>query len=394
MRVEILPGPCGPCASRWCARAARALLGLIVGWAACGAKPAPLPVTGALAAPTFEITVARCDNGTFWPSSGPVERGGDVRLHVVPVPGFRLDTLYVDGVPVRPARTLVLRDVTAPHVVAATFCPNEYTITATAAPHATISPSGIVPVTHGGDQAFTLVADPGFQVVEVVVDGKPVRAHDRYTFIAVKANHQIVARTSHHAARVIAPGAGERWRAGETREVRWQPLEAEEADSAEVRVSAHGIDGPWEPIWRGLLRTGSALWQVPAIDCDSLVFCVATMDTLFPGSFDTSAGIVSVRDEMDSRLTRFFVQAIPSPASAGPVRLDYSLPSAGEAALEIYTVSGRAVWRQPLGVVPAGRRSAIWDGRLDNGRQAEPGIYFARLTTGQGERNCRLVLLP
>jgi hypothetical protein len=349
-----------------------------------------------LAVPTFEITVAPCENGTIWPPRlAPVARGGDVRLLVVPLQGFRLDSLLVDGVSVRPTRTLVLREVTAPHTVAATFSPNEYTITAAAAPHATISPSGIVPVTHGSDQTFMLVADPGFQVVEVVVDGKPVRAHERYTFAAVKANHNIVARTSHHAARVIAPGAGERWLAGETREVRWQPLESEEADSAEVRVSAHGIDGPWEPIWRGLLRTGSALWQVPAIDCDSLVFCVATVDTLLPGSFDTSAGLVSVRDEMDARLTRFFVQAIPSPASsAGPVRLDYSLPSAGEAALEIYTVSGRAIWRQPLGIVPAGRRSAVWDGKVENGRQAEPGIYFARLTTGQGERNCRLVLLP
>jgi hypothetical protein len=76
------------------------------------------------------------------------------------------------------------------------------------------------------------------------------------------------------------------------------------------------------------------------------------------------------------------------------VRLDYSLPSPGEAALEIYTVSGREVWRQPLGLAPAGRRSAIWDGRLAGGGPAEPGIYFARLSTPHGERNCRLVLLP
>jgi len=351
---------------------------------------------GARAPATYRITVVPSVDGTIWPSRvPPVAHGDDVRLRIIPRPGFRLDTLLVDGVPVRRTRSLMLRDVTAPHTVAARFGPNEYTITAVASPHASITPTGVVTVTHGESQAFTFAADPGFTVREVVVDGKPVRARRRFTFVSVKGDHRIVARTSHHAATVISPEAGELWLAGEMREVRWQPLEMEEADSAEVRVSAHGLDGPWETLWRGLLRTGSVLWEVPAIDCDSLVFCVATVDTLSPAGFDVSTGLVRVRSGTQSdRETRFFVQAIPSPASAGPVRLDYSLPSPGEAALEIYTVSGREVWRRPLGLAPAGRRSAVWDGRLAGGGPAEPGIYFARLSTPHGERNCRLVLLP
>jgi len=375
---------------------ASAVLALLAGWAACGAAPAPTATRGAHVPVTYRITVVPSVDGTIWPTRvPPAARGSDVRLRIVPRPGFRLDTLLVDGIPVRRTRTLVLHGVTAPHTVSAGFSPNEYAIVAAAAPHAIIVPSGIVPVAHGESRTFTFAAEPGFTVGEVVVDGRPVRARRRYTFVSVKTDHRIEARTGHHAATVIAPEAGELWQAGETREVRWQPLETEEADSAEVRVSAHGQDGPWETIWRGLFRTGSVLWEVPAIDCDSLVFCVATTDTLSPGGFDMSAGLVRVRSGMpNDRETSFFVQAIPSPASAGPVRLDYSLPRAGEAALEIYSVSGREVWRQPLGLAPAGRQSAIWDGRLAGGGPADPGVYFARLSTPLGERNCRLVLLP
>jgi hypothetical protein len=36
----------------------------------------------------------------------------------------------------------------------------------------------------------------------------------------------------------------------------------------------------------------------------------------------------------------------------------------------------------------------MWDGRWAGGGRADPGVYFARLSTRHGERNCRLVLLP
>jgi hypothetical protein len=109
---------------------------------------------------------------------------------------------------------------------------------------------------------------------------------------------------------------------------------------------------------------------------------------------DLSRGLVRVRRAQVDVDPGFFVRAVPSPAVAGPIRLEYSVPAPGEAALEIYTVNGREVWRQPLGFALSGRRSATWDGRLAGGARAEPGVYFARLSTRQGERNCRLVLLP
>lgn len=343
---------------------------------------------------SFPITVARSFHGGILPSHpAPVAPGGSVRLAIFPRTGYHLDSLFVDGVAVRRARVLVLRAVRAPHHVSATFAPDVHVILATAGLHVTMEPSGVVPVSHGRSQSFLFAADSGFKVQEVLVDGSPVPARTRYTFTNVRTGHTILVRTEHHAATVIAPEPDALWLAGETREVRWQPLDGEDVDSAEVRVSYHGPDGPWAPVWRGLFRTGSAEWEVPEVDCDSLVVCVATIDSVAAPGADYSNGFVHVRSTLvDSG--RFYVRATPSPAPVGPVRIEYSLPVPGEGTLGIYTVSGREVWRRILGSASTGRRSATWDGRLAGGGPAVPGIYFARLSTPQGQRNCRLVLVP
>jgi glucose/arabinose dehydrogenase len=72
----------------------------------------------------------------------------------------------------------------------------------------------------------------------------------------------------------------------------------------------------------------------------------------------------------------------PSPAN-GFVHFAYELPASGAATLEVFDVTGRRVrslfsnaW------APAERRVTSWDGRTDQGGNAGPGIYFARLTAG------------
>jgi len=342
----------------------------------------------------FRISVSHSAHGGILPAHpAPVAAGDDFGLAIFPHAGYHLDSLLVDGLPVRKTSFLVLEGVRAPHTVVARFAPDDYVIIATAGPHASITPNGVVPVTYSRSQSFFFAADSGFKVCELLVDGKALHAGSRYTFTNVRAEHHIVVRTEHHASTVIAPEPGELWLAGESREIRWQPLEREFADSAEVRVSYHGTDGPWEPIWRGLFRSGSAEWRVPALDCDSVSLCVATIDSDAAPGLDYSSGLVRVRQAPGNDL-RFFVRASPSPATVGPIRLEFAVPVDGDAALEIYTVTGREVWRLPLGFAAAGRRSAMWDGRLAGGEPAKPGVYFARLSTRAGDRNCRLVLVP
>ena len=67
----------------------------------------------------------------------------------------------------------------------------KYTITATAGEGGTITPNGDVSVKEGASQTFTIAADSGYEIADVLVDGNSVGAVETYTFDEVKANHTI-----------------------------------------------------------------------------------------------------------------------------------------------------------------------------------------------------------
>ena len=69
----------------------------------------------------------------------------------------------------------------------------EFTITATADEHGSISPSGTVTVKRDGSQPFTITPNSGYQIADVKVDGTSVGAVASYTFENVTANHTIEA---------------------------------------------------------------------------------------------------------------------------------------------------------------------------------------------------------
>jgi hypothetical protein len=77
--------------------------------------------------------------------------------------------------------------------VAATFNLRSYSITATAGVKGSITPAGTTVVTHGGSQVYTITPAPGYQVVDVRVDGASVGALSDYTFDGVAAAHTIEA---------------------------------------------------------------------------------------------------------------------------------------------------------------------------------------------------------
>jgi uncharacterized repeat protein (TIGR01451 family) len=66
-----------------------------------------------------------------------------------------------------------------------------YSITATGGANGAISPSGMVAVTWGTDQTFTMLPDAGYGVLNVLVDGGSVGALASYTFLSVAATHTI-----------------------------------------------------------------------------------------------------------------------------------------------------------------------------------------------------------
>jgi hypothetical protein len=68
-----------------------------------------------------------------------------------------------------------------------------YAIVSSAGWGGSISPSGTVYVSPGGDQTFTVVPDPGYSVSSVLVDGISRGAVTSYTFTNVQGNHTISA---------------------------------------------------------------------------------------------------------------------------------------------------------------------------------------------------------
>ncbi|MBI5171010.1 MAG: hypothetical protein HZA61_16105 [Candidatus Eisenbacteria bacterium] len=70
----------------------------------------------------------------------------------------------------------------------------------------------------------------------------------------------------------------------------------------------------------------------------------------------------------------------PNPShGSGPVHVAWSLPHAQHARVEVLDVSGRRVATLFDGEAPAGGMRETW-----SGREAQPGLYWARLTTAAG----------
>ncbi len=140
----------------------------------------------------YTITASASANGSITPS-GPVSvnYGTGRSFTVAPDPGFHLDSLLVDGVPVDSTSGFTFGSVTADHTISAFFSVNVYTIAASAGPHGSITPSGAVPVTHGASQSFTVTPDGGYFVDTMFVDGIPVDSVNGYTFSPVTTGHTI-----------------------------------------------------------------------------------------------------------------------------------------------------------------------------------------------------------
>lgn len=68
-----------------------------------------------------------------------------------------------------------------------------YTITASAGTGGTITPSGNCSIREWLDKTFTITPDSGYEIADVLVDGKSVGAQSSYTFKDVISNHTISA---------------------------------------------------------------------------------------------------------------------------------------------------------------------------------------------------------
>ena len=164
-------------------------------------NPASYTFTNDTANHTIRVTFA-INQFTITPSSGPngsispsvptnVNYGGSQLFTFTPSTGYHVDSLYLDGVYFGNPASYTFTNDTANHTIRVTFAINKYTITPTAGPNGSISPSVPTSVNYGGSQLFTFTPSTGYHVDSLYLDGVYSGNPASYTFTNDTANHSI-----------------------------------------------------------------------------------------------------------------------------------------------------------------------------------------------------------
>ena len=152
----------------------------------------------------YSLTASAGAHGSIGPPSVSVAYGASQPYTITPDPGYHVDSLYVDGVPVPVVLPFSLTGVQADHAVHVTFAIDTFEIAASAGAHGTIDPSGPVTVDYGADQEFAIAPADGYHLDSLYVDGEPVTPAANYTFTNVTADHTIHATFAINVYTIVA----------------------------------------------------------------------------------------------------------------------------------------------------------------------------------------------
>ena len=146
----------------------------------------------------YFIVATKVGNGVVSPSDTVrVLCDSVVTFTFEPDEGWFVEDIILDGESLgTPAQNqYTFYNVTANHTLEVVFAPTEFIITSSIDPidAGNITPYGQHTVNYGEDQTYNITPFPGYQVVDVEVDGVSQGAITTYTFHHVDANHTIVA---------------------------------------------------------------------------------------------------------------------------------------------------------------------------------------------------------
>lgn len=140
----------------------------------------------------YTITATASGSGTINPSGAiQVNEGDDRSFSFTPDPGHEIDEVIIDGVSFGSISDYSFSNISSDHSIEVIFSPITHTITASVTGNGTISPSGIIEVNQGDNQAFSIIPDANHQISEVKVDGSVIGVLTDYEFVNVNSNHTI-----------------------------------------------------------------------------------------------------------------------------------------------------------------------------------------------------------
>lgn len=143
----------------------------------------------------FTITPGPGSHGLISPSIPQnVPAGGRQTFTISPDQGYVIADVKVNKESVGAVPSYTFDNVQQDSTIRVTFKRQPtYTITPNAGSHGTISPSTPQKVVAGGSQIFTISANTGYIISDVLVDGTSVGAVNSYTFENMQANYRIMA---------------------------------------------------------------------------------------------------------------------------------------------------------------------------------------------------------
>jgi uncharacterized repeat protein (TIGR02543 family) len=128
---------------------------------------------------------------TITPEKTVYIRGENVTLIATPMEGYEFQGWSGDLTGIENQINIT---ITKNMNIRAHFTPKQYVINASVSGMGgTITPSGLVTVYYGENIIFTITPDPGYHVLDVIVDGMSQGQIFEYTFCMVDADHTIIA---------------------------------------------------------------------------------------------------------------------------------------------------------------------------------------------------------
>jgi hypothetical protein len=157
--------------------------------------------------PPVRFINAEANRGGIIAPGGVVEAscGTPITFAIDPDPGYHIDTIIIDGEPYGRTPEYTFPGSCENHTITATFTLDTYSIVSSAGDGGSIDPPGEICVDHGANQTFTIIADSGYQVSDILIDGAPFEVSSRVvstpaeqdsreiTFRNVTGNHTLQA---------------------------------------------------------------------------------------------------------------------------------------------------------------------------------------------------------
>jgi hypothetical protein len=167
----------------------------------------------------YTINITTSDHGSIIPVSNEADRdgvvgvtmGSDQTMALTPAAGYHVESITTDTGTQPAATSYTFSDVQANHSITAAFAlvPN-FSISVSAGSNGTITPAGtagVVTVSEGASQTFTIAANENYYIANVIVDGVSQGPLTSYPFTNIASNHTISASFAANFTLKIINGA-------------------------------------------------------------------------------------------------------------------------------------------------------------------------------------------